>query len=319
MIKVSLIVPVYNTEKYLEKCLQSLVNQTLKEIEVIVVNDGSTDNSIVIAERFEKEYPKIVKILSKTNGGLGSARNFGLKHAKGKYIMFVDSDDSIENNAVEELYKIIEKEDLDIVLCDYYYDYETHKTPVTTSIKEGKITRKEYLMLPVAAWNKIYKREFLLKIKYNYPDRLWYEDLATNPQLSLYTDKIYYLKKPLYNYLQRTESIMNKTKYNDKMQNIFDVMDILTNDFKRENGLEKFKEEIEYMYISRLLHDASLRFFKFSNYLENIKRINKIIRENYPKWRKNKYYRKENIKYKIVCNLIYCEKFKLLKLVLKNK
>ena len=98
MPKVSVIVPIYNVEKYLKKCLDSLVNQTLDDIEIILVNDGSKDNSKQIAEKFANDYPNKIIYLEKENGGLSSARNYGLKHAKGDYISFVDSDDYVSKN-----------------------------------------------------------------------------------------------------------------------------------------------------------------------------------------------------------------------------
>ena len=117
MSTVSIVVPVYNVENYLAKCLDSLVNQTLKDIEVIVVNDGSPDNSQKIIDKYVKKYPKLVKSFIKENGGQGSARNFGLEYAKGEYIAYVDSDDYVETNMFEEMYNIASKENSDIVIC----------------------------------------------------------------------------------------------------------------------------------------------------------------------------------------------------------
>ena len=119
MPKVSVIVPFYNVEGYIEKCLETLVNQTLKEIEIILVNDGSTDRSIEIVKKFIKEYPEKIVYLEKENGGLSDARNFGLKHAKGEYIAFVDSDDYIEIDMYENMYNLAEKENSDMVECNF--------------------------------------------------------------------------------------------------------------------------------------------------------------------------------------------------------
>ena len=118
MTKVSVIVPVYNVEGYLEKCLESLVRQSLKDIEIIVVNDGATDNSLKIAKKYEEKYSNILKVYSKRNGGLSDARNFGLKYAKGKYVAFVDSDDYVKNDMFLKLYNFAVKNDLDVVVSD---------------------------------------------------------------------------------------------------------------------------------------------------------------------------------------------------------
>ena len=117
MIKVSVIVPVYNVEEYLEKCLESLVNQTLKDIEIIVVNDGSPDNSQKIIDRYKEKYHNIISI-EDINHGQGYARNKGISLAKGKYIMFLDSDDTVELTILEKMYNIIEKQKVDVVISD---------------------------------------------------------------------------------------------------------------------------------------------------------------------------------------------------------
>ena len=122
-IKVSVIVPVYNVEKFIGKCLDSLVNQTLKDIEIIVVNDGTKDNSQEIIDKYVKKYPDKVKSFIKENGGLSSARNFGIEKAKGEYISFVDSDDWLNDDALEKMYNKAKKDKSDIVICDMIDHY----------------------------------------------------------------------------------------------------------------------------------------------------------------------------------------------------
>ncbi len=116
--KVSVIVPIYNVEKYLRKSLDSLANQTINDYEVILVNDGSTDNSQSIIDEYVEKY-SVFKGFKKENGGMSSARNFGLKYAKGEYIAFVDSDDFVELNFLEKLYDKAKKDKSDVVICDY--------------------------------------------------------------------------------------------------------------------------------------------------------------------------------------------------------
>ena len=132
MKKVSVIVPVYNTSNYLEKCITSLLNQTLQDIEIIMVNDGSLDNSREIIEEFQKKDNRIL-LFNKENGGQASARNLGLSKATGEYVAFLDSDDYISPVMYEQLYNKAKSMDYDIVLCNYYLDYngeikENHKT-----------------------------------------------------------------------------------------------------------------------------------------------------------------------------------------------
>ena len=123
MPKVSVIVPVYNVEKYIDKCLESLVNQTLKDIEIIIVNDGSTDNSIKIVEEYKEKYKNKIIYLEKENGGLSDARNYGIQYAKGEYIAFLDSDDYVDRKMYEKLYNKAIENNSDIVECDFYWKY----------------------------------------------------------------------------------------------------------------------------------------------------------------------------------------------------
>ena len=123
MPKVSIIVPIYNVEMYIEKCLETLVNQTLKDIEIILVNDGSKDSSAEIAKKYLEKYPEKIIYLEKENGGLSDSRNYGLPHAKGEYIAFLDSDDYVEENMYEEMYELAKKEDSDMVQCNFYWEY----------------------------------------------------------------------------------------------------------------------------------------------------------------------------------------------------
>ncbi len=134
--KVSIIVPVYNTVEYLPQCLDSLINQTLKEIEVILINDGSTDGSGDVCDEYAKNYPQLFRVFHKDNGGSASARNLGLKSAKGDYIIVCDSDDWVDNDMYETLWRSAVENNADIVSCDYYFEY-----PDGSSLhKKGHIT-----------------------------------------------------------------------------------------------------------------------------------------------------------------------------------
>ena len=155
MPKVSLIIPVYNVENYIEKCLNSVVNQTLKDMEVIIVNDGSKDLSKQKIQKYLEKYPWI-KYLEKENGGLSDARNYGMPYATGKYIAFLDSDDYVEETMYEEMYNIAEKENADMVDCDFVWEYPNRKRK---DIGEIYKTKKEMIeKCRVVAWNKIIKR-----------------------------------------------------------------------------------------------------------------------------------------------------------------
>jgi len=309
MSKVSVIVPVYNVYEYLEKCLDSLVNQTLKDIEIIVVNDGSPDNSKEIIDKYAKRY-KQIKAYDKENGGLSDARNFGLKKATGEYIAFVDSDDYIDLSALEKMYKYAKKKDLDIVVCDTINVYEDKEVLIKSNLHYSNTNVKNYLISPPMACTRLYKRYLFDKI--NFKKGIYYEDLELTPKLVLDTNKIGFLEEGLYYYLQRTGSIMKQTSFNEKLLDIFKVLESNHKALKK-----KYPDEIEYMYITHLLRTATLRFLDYPNYKEYLNKINKEIKDKFPNWKKNKYYKKSSKKLKIICLLAYYKRRNLLKIIKK--
>ena len=167
MPKVSLIIPVYNVENYIEKCLNSVVNQTLKDMEVIIVNDGSKDSSKQKIEKYLKKYPRI-KYLEKENGGLSDARNYGMPYATGEYIAFLDSDDYVESTMYEEMYEVAKKENADMVECDFIWEYPNKQKEDIGQIYTNKKQMLEKVR--VVAWNKLIKREILEKTKIKVPN-----------------------------------------------------------------------------------------------------------------------------------------------------
>ena len=175
MPKVSVIVPVYKVEEYLPKCLDSLVNQTLEDIEIILVNDGSPDNSDKIIKKYAKKDKRIVYI-EKENGGQASARNMGVKVAKGEFISFVDSDDWIELETLEECYKKAKKEKSDIVQFDLnkVINGEKHYEPFFTL--EGEDLKKTYILNVTSPWGKIIKKEIITDNDLYFPEGIIYED-----------------------------------------------------------------------------------------------------------------------------------------------
>lgn len=315
--KVSIIVPVYNVYEYLRKCLDSLVNQTYQNIEIIVVNDGTKDNSQDIIDEYKKKYSKIIKSYIKENGGLASARNFGVDKATGKYIMFVDSDDYIDTRMVEKLVKTANEKNSDIVVSNFYRVEDNNAIENKTfNIISDSIYKNYILNCSGACWQLI-KRELFIKYNLRFLEKHFYEDIAVIPALGMYAKKIDYIDDYLYYYVIRSGSIMNQVKYKKSFEDIFDSLDTLKNRFIDNNKYELYKDEIEYIYIEHLLHAASLRFFKFKKY-DQLDRIVKIIKEYFPRWKKNRYFKDMDIKYRIVCNLFYKKYYCLLKMVLKE-
>lgn len=260
MEKVNIIVPIYNSEEYLSKCLDSIKNQTLKEIKAILVNDGSTDSSEKIIDEYIEKYPQIFIKINKQNGGQGSARNLGIEKATGEYIVFIDSDDYLEENMLENMYSVAIKNNSDLVICDYY-EIENQNKIVRKAINfiDDKI-KTNYMLSNASPWNKLIKTTIFKENKIEFLEGHIYEDLATMPVLTNYLNNIVYLEEPLYNYIIRAGSTMRQKTYNKKLESIFVAIDHLENEYKKRNLSLEYKDEIEYIYIEHLLYAASRTF-----------------------------------------------------------
>ena len=277
MPKVSVIVPFYNVEGYIEKCLDTLVNQTLEDIEIILVNDGSKDNSILIAKKFLENYPKKIVYLEKENGGLSDARNFGIPYAKGEYIAFLDSDDYVEKNMYEEMYALAKKENSDMVQCNFYWEYIDKNKKKIGDMQ--KYSNKKELIIKgrVEAWNKLIKREILGNEEIRFPKGLRYEDVEFTYKLEPYLEKVSFIDKPFIHYIQRQNSISNSQ--NEKTAEIFDVLDNVIKYYKEKNIYEEYKNELEYIYVKTVFCRSLLRMTK----IEDVEVRRKIIRKNMAK------------------------------------
>lgn len=296
MPKVSIIVPFYNVEKYIEKSLESLVNQTLEDIEIILVNDGSTDSSYQIAKKFQQKYTNKIKYYEKPNGGLGDARNFGINYATGKYIAFLDSDDYVENTMYEEMYNKAKQEDADMVECDFWWEYPNKKKQ---DIGKEYFDQKDMLQnARVVAWNKLIKTEIYQKNpEARFSVGLRYEDIEGFYKILPYIKKVSYVRKPFIHYVQRKGSISNTQ--NKKNEDIFTVLENVIKYYKINNIYEEFHEELEYIYTRYLLCSSFLRIAKIKDSKTKKQLLNKTwknLNTKFPNWKKNKILKQKNFK-----------------------
>ncbi len=255
--KVSLIIPVYNVEDYLEKALLSVENQTMENIEVIIVNDGSTDGSSKIIDKFCERNTNFI-VIDQKNKGLSAARNVGLNVSKGKYIAFMDSDDYIEPNFIECLYSAAVKNDADIVCCNfnYYFPEKNMKvymplTSIPGTFSNTKALKKLILDFGVHyfAWNKLCKRSIFFEHNIRFYD-MYFEDIATSPRLFYHADKIVLLGKALYNYTSRKNSILN-TMNICKIRDFVRSLGVMRNFFENQGDYEKYKNRV-WIYSQRV-------------------------------------------------------------------
>ncbi len=288
--KVSVIVPVHNVEKYLPRCLDSLVHQTLRDMEILVINDGSPDNSQSIIEEYERNYPQLKGYLKK-NGGLSDARNYGLERATGEYIGFIDSDDYVELDMFEKLLRKAEDEQCDLVVCDLIYTYENHEREdwVMKGLSDLNENRnKAGFLSPLFAWNKLYKKELLIDHDLRYPLGLWYEDIPVSIPCFALAKKVGYVPEAMVHYLQRSSSIMG-AKYSPRMREIFTELQNTEATLKRFGLLETYHTEMEYLFAEHLMVYGAFRFLRTEEYRSLMSEAYDLIQKSYPHWRKNPY------------------------------
>lgn len=292
MPKVSIIVPVYNVERYIVRSMDSLVNQTLKDIEIIVVNDGSTDNSKKLIEIYQEKYPNKIKLVDKENGGLSDARNYGIPHATGEYIAFLDSDDYVELDTYEKMYNKAKEDDSDLVECDFIWEYPDRK-----KIDTGKIYNNKKEMLTyarVVAWNKLIKRSLIEEHKMEFPKGLRYEDVEFFYKMVPYYNKVSFVKETLIHYIQRSSSISNTQ--NERTKEIFTIMDNVIKYYKENNLYEEYKTELEYTYARLLLCSSLFRITKIEDAKIRKQLLNETwtrLNNEFPNWKKNEILKKD--------------------------
>ncbi len=312
----SIIIPVYNSSKYIVKCLESLLAQKNTDYEIIIVDDGSTDNSIDLIKQIKSNK---IRIFSKENGGLSSARNYGIKQAKNEYVWFVDSDDYIEHNSLEILASIINEEKYDIIYFPYYKDYGTKK--ILMLDENNKDNYNDNILINTSACTKIFKREFYINNAFSFPEGKIYEDLATIPFILSCTKSIKYVDSPLYNYVYRENSIMNsKTFNNNKDDKIFAIKNLYSL-FSKSNKDKEYKEQLEYLTIKHLLVVYSSEILPFGRdvYYNRCLDVLKYLKSKNEKWFVNNYLKKASFKSQIYVMLFRHKLFKICKLLITIK
>lgn len=250
----SIVVPIYKIEKYIRKCIESIQAQICENIEIILVDDGTPDRSGDICEEYAAVDHRI-KVIHKVNGGLSDARNVGASHATGKYLFFVDGDDTVSPNLVEKTVRYAEELNADMVFFDFESveedtgrrDRYRFGLPEHQCIDIQK--HPEILITSPSAWCRLYKREFWEQSGIRFPKGLHYEDLATTPRLILAAERIGYMgDEPLYNYLLRSGSIMTGNNFENSYIDRTYVLNYLKTYFTEQNTDETYAAELEYLF-----------------------------------------------------------------------
>lgn len=297
MFKISIIIPIFNTEMYLEDCLNSVMGQTLEDIEVLLVNDGSTDGSLEIMEQFKAKYPDNIRIFSKENGGQATARNYAIPLCTGEYIGFVDSDDYIEPKMYETMYNKAKETEADYVECDYINVKVNEKGERERIADYGSrvrsYTSKEDMFIDpmLAPWNKIYKRELLQDSSVRFPEGLIYEDTAFCLKAISLINKFAFVPDKFVVHYYRGSSTMSVNK-SKRVGNIFDVLKDVIDYYKLVGLFDKYRDELEYEIVKILLCSSMRRISEVPDRAMRRNFCNitwKMVNEYFPNYRNNKY------------------------------
>lgn len=293
--KVSVIVPVYNTEKYLEKCIRSLLDQTLEGVEIVAVNDGSTDGCRAILDRLGTEYSDRLQVFHKENGGQATARNLALAHCRGEYIGFLDSDDWVDRDMYRILYEKARETGADYVACGYrdtlVENGEEKVLRDYVASRPASETSDLFFGALVSPFLHLYRREVLLDHGIAFPEGVIYEDTAFYLNAIPYIKKIAVVEKALATRVRRKDSTMTLIS----SRKVEQIMPVLRSsiDFYRERGfLKPYSQELEYFCTRILLCSSMERIARVRSRKEGWRLVGKtldFLSENFPDYRKNTY------------------------------
>ncbi|MBU3191228.1 glycosyltransferase [Clostridium bowmanii] len=306
-IKISVIIPVYNTQEYVRKCIESVLLQSLEDIEIIIVDDGSTDNSLSIIKEYAGN-DKVI-LISKENEGQGAARNDALDVCSGKYIAFLDSDDYIEKNMFEDMYLKANKYDLDILICKYRWvdtkgieiigdDIEFVESEI---IDSDKCIKEFFTSNTIGgfSWNKIFHSRLFKEENIRYPTNMKYEDIPTVFDLIINSNRIGFTNNKYYYYVQRPGSTTNDLSVKNMKDHLLAV-EMIGDILKKRNLVMRHEGEYQYYFLNNILDYYGFNYSNKDN-IQGIKfeviknEFKSLIKTHYTKFVFNKYFSSRQI------------------------
>lgn len=307
MPKLSIIIPIYKVEQYLPACLDSALLPGREDYEIIAVDDGSPDRSGQIAEEYAARYSGLIRVIHQENRGLGGARNTGLEAARGEYLLFLDSDDSLSPGALEEMLEALSTGE-DVFVFDFLtVDEQGRELAYTTGAdREGRFTLAEYpalLLDPPNAWNKLWRRSLFAESGIRYPARLWYEDLATTPGLYLPAKSIRAIHRPWIRYLLRAGSITNSGNLSRSAE-IIQAVDNTLESYRRQGKQEAFAPALEAMAVKHQLLMATTRVNAIDPRSPLQRQLKQDLEQKFPAWRENPLLKQFPAQHRLLLKLI---------------
>lgn len=290
--EVSVVVPVYNGERDLARCLDSLTGQTLESLEIIVVDDGSTDGTPDVIRGYVERYPGRVRAFRKDNGGQGAARNLGIAKAKGEYVGFVDADDYVSIDMFARMLAAARKADADMVTCDYTYTYGGEDEAERVVLAKPRKTTDLFFDPWAAPWNKLCRRSMLVDNGVVFPELRAYEDTAFYANAIPFTRTIANVDEAFVHQYFRESSTMNQ-RQDERVLLIFDVIDDIVAFYKAHGFYEEYREYLEYFCVKILFSSSVLRICQIRDRAVRRDYLRRSIRkanELFPGYRRNRFF-----------------------------
>ncbi len=285
--RVSVIVPVYNAEKFLSLCLDSLVKQTYSNLEIIVINDGSTDGSQEIISNYQKRYPQIISY-QKKNEGIAETRNFGLSKISGEYFGFLDSDDIAETTMIEKMINKAIEEKSELVVSNFTWVYPKQEILQQEGpYEEGK---EMVIRLFATLWNKLYKTEFIKSTQLQFPSGNRYEDAYFLYCLAPQVKKLSFVNESFVSYIQHDSSITHT--HNNQVKNMITVFELIVKYYQEKGWYDEYYAELEYIHIRFFLGNSFLRSAQIKDKFDRERTILlgwDLLNKEFPRWRRNHY------------------------------
>lgn len=315
MLPLSIVIPVYNTGKYLRKCVDSVMDAQFSDYELIIIDDGSTDDSLSVARELADQHPERIRLVQQENKGIGGARNTGIEEATGNYLFQIDSDDYLAPGALDRIAPFLSN-DFDMLIFDaVLVDEQGKKIEAMPGCKKKDVTSftayPELLFEFPAPWNKIVRRSIFLDQQIQYPLHVWYEDLRVTSKLYPHADRVVYLDEALYRYVLHSGSIMNSSKCERNLEIITAIDDIVN--YYREIGLyETYKTQLEFLAFTHQLIVATTRVNQIDHKSPVLSQLKNDFLQKFPAYRSNPYVQQLPKKERLVLYLLLHNHYDLL-------
>lgn len=303
----SIIIPVYNAEKYLERCVKSVI-ASFSDLdgEILLIDNKSTDNSLTIAKDLHKKYPKIISLLHCDIPGAAAVRNFGVKQARGKYMWFIDADDTIAEDAIKKLITKAESTNADIVMMGAKRVYKNSHSDYLSAVDASKNDYKSrFVRYGAGPWQFLFRLSWWKEHDFSFREGMIHEDMEMISALILYTDSFASIDEPLYTYYQNDNSVLHKMEWDEHAFDIFPALRGLYQRFEEAGAVKKYHDELEWFFIWNLLIDSAKDFAKSPEGKPGFKRSREMLKEYFPKWRQNNFLRQKPAKLRLRVRINY--------------